>query len=287
MPLDFADAPLEKRQAITRLYFDVDDTFTTNGLLTLEAVGALHDAADSGLSLVAVTGRSTAWAELLFRFFPLTAVVAETGAVYLTRREGRLVLVHHEPDKDIRARHQDKRERATKEVLAQVPAARLALDNLGRLADVAFDLIEDGPALDAPTTMQIRQILKKHGLQVMQSSVHINAFCGGFTKESMVRRYLQDEEAIPLEEAAPSMVYVGDSTNDGDLFQAIPLSVGVANVDPHLPTLIKRGQAPKYRVGQKGGAGFAQVVRLILSARPNYSEAERLRNRRPEKMSSS
>jgi HAD superfamily hydrolase (TIGR01484 family) len=267
MPIDFSKLSKEKRNRVAHLYFDVDDTLTTKGLLKPEAVAALYQAADAGLSLVAVTGRSAAWAEMLFRIFPLKAVIGETGALYFANRNGQLSVVHHEKDSQVRSQHKERRDKAAQAVLSEIPGARLASDNMGRLYDVAFDLVEDGPPVPAAIAAQIRSRLEDDGLNVMQSSVHINAFFGSFNKATMVRQYLQNEENTNLEAIAETIVYVGDSANDGSLFEILPLSVGVANIEPHLPALEALGQAPAYRVNLNGGSGFARVVELILEAK--------------------
>jgi len=67
--------------------------------------------------------------------------------------------------------------------------------------------------------------------------------------------------------AAATLCYVGDSTNDGPLFAAAGVSVGVGNVSAHLPLLRERGQAPRFVVDGNGGFGFAQVVNALLEVR--------------------
>jgi hypothetical protein len=266
------NAPEEDRVGADRLFFDVDDTLTWHGQLPEVAAAALYKAHAAGLSLVAVTGRSFAWAEMLLRLFPLDAAVAETGACALVREHGmKIDVIHTEPDVAVRRENARARERACDRVLAAVPAARLALDNPGRLYDSAFDLVESGPPVSADDARTIRAMLEEDGLTTAQSSVHINAWKvgphGAFDKASMVDRLLHERFGTSLAVAAKRMVYVGDSTNDGSLFAAAALSVGVANVRPHLPALASRGQLPRFTVDGSGGHGFAQVVNLLLEDR--------------------
>ena len=262
---DFTTSPRIKDYHIDSIYFDVDDTLTTDGRLTTEAVDAIYQAHRANYTLVAVTGRSAAWGEMLFRLFPLQAVIAETGALYFTKRDGKPVVVHSEPDEAVRAQNTAKRRAASQDVLNSVPEARLALDNLGRLYDVAFDLVEEGPPVSEEAIRQIKSILKEHGLNFFQSSIHINAFFGSFDKASMVTRYLEQELKCNAQEKIQQIVYIGDSTNDGSLFKLTPLSVGVANIAPHLEALHSKGEAPAFTVSKKGGAGFAQVIRRLCS----------------------
>ena len=267
-PLPFADAPADQLAAATRLYFDVDDTLTLDGLLPPVAVQALHDAKAAGLSLVAVTGRSAAWGEMMFRVLPLDAVVAETGAMcFYKTKSGTAAVLHVEPDEATRRGHAERRERVASRVLSAVPAARLALDNIGREYDTAFDLIEDGPLVEEKDAARIRAILDDEGITWAQSSVHINAWIGQFDKASMVDRYLREVEDTSLDDAASTLVYAGDSTNDGAMFCRTPLSVGVANIAPHLDKLAAKDQAPAFITEGRGGLGFAEIVERLVSSR--------------------
>ena len=72
------------------LFFDLDDTLLTHGVLTRAAYGALWDMHDAGLRLVAVTGRPSGWGEVIVRQWPVDGVVAENGAIALLRHEERL-----------------------------------------------------------------------------------------------------------------------------------------------------------------------------------------------------
>jgi HAD superfamily hydrolase (TIGR01484 family) len=276
VPPLFSTASVAARRACTRLFFDIDDTITWRGRLPEVSVRALYRASEAGLSLVAVTGRSFAWGELFVRLLPLDAVIVETGAAALfhernTEGHPALVVLHHEEDGEVRAALRHRRRVAATAVLAQVPSARLATDNVGRLADTAFDLVEEGPLVSTEDASAIRRILQEAGLQSAQSSVHINAFAfgpaGPFDKATMVDRLLRRQGHGGLAQAAETLCYVGDSTNDGPLFAAAGLSVGVGNVKPHLTNLAARGQTPRYVVDGEGGFGFAQVVATLLEAR--------------------
>lgn len=290
-PPSLATADPQQRSGVDRLFFDVDDTLTWRGQLPEAAAVALYKAHAAGLSLFAVTGRSFAWAEMLMRFFPLDAAIAETGACALvrvdTRRgvsstesgsvriDGRVDVMHTEPDPQVRRELARERERVCDLVLAEHDEARLALDNPGRLYDCAFDLVESGPPVSTQGAKEIRAILEREGLTTAQSSVHINAWKvgphGRFDKATMVDRVLQECFETSLAEAAPQMAYVGDSENDGALWAAVTkhggISVGVGNVRPHLLALEAKKQAPTYIVDASGGRGFAQVVASLVEDR--------------------
>ncbi len=267
-PPPFSSAPSGLRRAVRSLLFDVDDTVTWQGALPEVAARALYRAADAGLRLVAVTGRSASWAELLLRLFPLEAAVAETGALCLVKEPGgRVSVLHSEPDARRRRENDARRRAAAERALAEVPSARLALDNMGRLYDTAFDLVEDGPPVPEEDAARVREVLQRAGLSVAQSSVHINAWFGSFDKASMVERYLEERCSTSLAHEGEALVYAGDSKNDGAMFARAAVSVGVENVKPHLAWLAERGQAPRFLVDAPGGYGFARVVELLLKDR--------------------
>lgn len=270
LPL-FGDSAPDLRARARILAFDVDDTLTWRGQLPEAAARALYAAEAAGLTLIAVTGRSYSWAEMLLRLFPLAAAVAETGAVALVRRGATLELLHHEPDPAVRAETAARRDRAAARAVAEVSAARLAIDNPGRLYDVAFDLVESGPPVSLADAARIRAVLEGEGLVTAQSSVHVNAWClgphGPFDKASMFERVLVDVTGAGLAAQADQVCYLGDSTNDGAMFARARLSVGVANVRPHLAALAAAGQAPRYLVAGQGGHGFAEAVDALLAVR--------------------
>lgn len=268
LPPPFSSAPVPLRAGVRFLLFDVDDTVTWQGALPEVAARALYRAADAGLRLVAVTGRSASWAELLLRLFPLEAAVAETGALCLVKADGgRVELMHSEPDAERRRANDQRRRSAAERVLREVKGARLALDNMGRVYDTAFDLVEDGPLVVDEDATRMRAILVEEGLSVAQSSVHINAWIGSFDKATMVERYLEERCGTSLHREGHALAYAGDSKNDGAMFARAGLSVGVDNVRPHLEWLTARAQAPRYLVDQPGGLGFATLVALLLEGR--------------------
>jgi HAD superfamily hydrolase (TIGR01484 family) len=267
-PAPLTELTDDRLRAVRWLLFDVDDTVTWQGKLPEVAAGALYRAAEAGLSLVAVTGRSASWAELILRLFPLDAAIAETGAMCLYKADGeRVRTLHAEPDEAKRRDNDARRLRAADRVRAEVASARLALDNMGRVYDTAFDLVEDGPAIGEEDAARMRAILAEEGLTVAQSSVHINAWIGVFDKATMVRRYFTEVRGTSLDDEPDRALYAGDSKNDAAMFAAVPLSVGVANIRPHLDWLQERGQAPAYITARKGGFGFSELVDALLRAR--------------------
>jgi haloacid dehalogenase-like hydrolase len=79
--------PLADRRAISGVLTDIDDTLTTAGAITADALAALGDLKQAGLPVIAVTGRSVGWSEPFALAWPVDAIVAENGAVALFRTQ--------------------------------------------------------------------------------------------------------------------------------------------------------------------------------------------------------
>ncbi|UCC84505.1 MAG: HAD hydrolase family protein, partial [Gemmatimonadota bacterium] len=72
-------------RALIGVAFDIDDTVTRAGRLELAAFQAMHELAGSGLHLVAVTGRSLGWVDVVAVHWPVDAAVGENGAGWVWR----------------------------------------------------------------------------------------------------------------------------------------------------------------------------------------------------------
>ena len=62
------------------VFTDIDDTLTTDGAITNDALQALRDLKQAGLTVIPITGRSMGWSRDMARSWPVDAVVAENGA---------------------------------------------------------------------------------------------------------------------------------------------------------------------------------------------------------------
>ena len=82
----FEDRPLTARRRITGVMTDIDDTLTTEGAITPDALAALTAFRTAGLDLIAITGRPVGWSEPFAREWPVDAIVAENGAVALVSK---------------------------------------------------------------------------------------------------------------------------------------------------------------------------------------------------------
>ncbi len=252
--------------AVRGLFTDIDDTLTRDGAIEPAALAALQALADAGLPVVAITGRPLGWSQPFARSWPLAAIVAENGAVALLPRPaaaGAELHIEFAQDAATRAAQALRLQAVAARVLAEVPGATLARDSAGRATDIAIDHSEFAH-LDAAAIARVVALMQAEGMVATVSSIHINGWFGQHSKLTAAQWMLQRLYGRSLAEERPHWVYVGDSTNDQLMFQAFPLSVGVANLQRfagqlrHWPAYITQGER---------GQGFAEVVQAVLAAR--------------------
>ena len=92
-------------RAIHTVITDIDDTVSTDGMLTASAYSSLEKLWHSGLRVIVTTGRPAGWCDHIARMWPVDAVVGENGACcYWYDRPGRRLSVRHSlPPKALRA----------------------------------------------------------------------------------------------------------------------------------------------------------------------------------------
>jgi HAD superfamily hydrolase (TIGR01484 family) len=242
---------------------DVDDTLTHDGALVPAAYQAIVDARRAGLRVVPVTGRPAGWVEVMAALFPVDAAVAENGAIAVVR-EGPRKLTHLYWDGEAERQQQRPRlDAIVRDVLEQVPRARLADDNWLRRCDVAFDVGET-QQLSREEIDQIVGRIRAAGARTLVSSVHAHAYFGDHDKASMLVRLGRERFAADLDGDRGEWLFVGDSPNDQAGFAWFPVSVGVANVARYADRL---SPPPAFVTPSEGGHGFAEMVKLILENR--------------------
>uniref|UniRef100_UPI00129009F3 HAD hydrolase family protein n=1 Tax=Escherichia coli TaxID=562 RepID=UPI00129009F3 len=82
--------PQAARRDLVGVFTDIDDTLTTEGAITPDALQALADLKAAGLVVIPITGRPIGWCEPFMAgpagsTWPVDAMVAENGAVAFTR----------------------------------------------------------------------------------------------------------------------------------------------------------------------------------------------------------
>lgn len=245
---------------------DIDGTITTAGRLGAAAYGALERLHEAGLWVIPVTGRPAGWCDLIARFWPVSAVVGENGALYFRYDHGRRHMARGFARSDAeRVRDRERLGAIGVEVLRAVPGAGIAADQAYRDTDLAIDYCEDVPPLPPADVQRIVEVLTAHGLTVKVSSIHVNAWFGAHDKLAMTRRLLRDEFGVDLDAERDRFAFIGDSPNDEPMFAFFPNSFAVANIRAFADSLVH----PPAVVIDEGeeGAGFVLFAERVLAAR--------------------
>ena len=265
--------PLADRQHISGVFTDIDDTLTTDGAITPDALAALHDLKAAGITVVAITGRPVGWSEPFALSWPVDAIVAENGAVLLQNqpikdfepniyRREQLSKVYQQAD-NIRQKNYQRMQQVGLRILRDVPGTLLAQDSAGRETDMAIDHSEF-TQLPQDKIAQVVAIMQAEGMTATISSIHINGWFGVHNKLVGADWAVRELFGRDLTQEISNWAYVGDSTNDQLMFEAFSNSVGVANVRRFEAEL---KHLPRYITDRERGAGFAEVARAVLFAR--------------------
>jgi HAD superfamily hydrolase (TIGR01484 family) len=271
--LPLSNWPLADRRRITGVFTDIDDTLTTEGEITADALAALGGLKAAGLQVIAITGRPVGWSEPFALSWPVDAIVAENGAVLLqvTHKKGLQPNFHgrnqlskrYQQVEATRAANRLRMARVAVRVLHEVPGAMLARDSSGRETDMAIDHGEF-TQLPVDDIAQVVGIMQAEGMKATVSSIHINGWFGAHDKLQGARWALRELWGRDLDAELEQWVFIGDSSNDELMFQAFAQSVGVANVRRFEAQLAHK---PRYITQGERGAGFAEVVQALFAAR--------------------
>ncbi len=256
-----ASWPAASRRGIRGVLTDIDDTLTTEGEVTADVLRALDELRAAGVHVIPITGRPVGWSEPFALRWPVDAIVAENGAVALSRSSKAGVLRKlYQQDQQVRAANFARMQQVARRIVREVPGATLARDSAGRETDIAIDHSEY-VQLPQARVAQVVSLMQDEGMNATVSSIHINGWFGDHNKLSGARWIVRELLGRELDEETDRWVYVGDSTNDVLMFEHFPHSIGVANIRRFEAEL---SHPPAYITPAERGAGFAQVAQAIL-----------------------
>jgi HAD superfamily hydrolase (TIGR01484 family) len=264
-PRPLAGWPAAERRAVDVVLTDIDDTLTLHGRLPAVAYAALERLRDAGLKVVPITGRPAGWCDHIARMWPVDGVVGENGAFWFRHdpREGRLVR-RFLADEATRAANRMRLEGLRARILAAVPGAGIASDQLYREADLAIDFCEDVPPLPPEAVRRIVALFEEAGATAKVSSIHVNGWFGDYDKLTMTRLLMAEAFGIDVDREKGRFAFAGDSPNDAPMFGFFPNAVGVANLRRFLGEV---ETPPAWITEAEGGHGFAELAGALLAAR--------------------
>jgi HAD superfamily hydrolase (TIGR01484 family) len=251
------------RRGLLGVLTDIDDTLTTDGAITPDALQALLDLKAAGLHVVAITGRPVGWSEPFAAAWPVDAIVAENGAVALIADHAGVLSKRHQQDVATRAVNFTRMQGVLARIEHEIPGAHRATDSPGRETDIAIDHSEF-TRLSETQIAAVVALMRSEGLHATVSSIHINGWYGNHNKLVGARWIVRELWGRALDPEISRWAYVGDSTNDQLMFDAFANSIGVANVQRFVPKLT---HLPRYITQGERGAGFAEVARAVLESR--------------------
>ena len=270
------------RRRLVGVFTDIDDTLTTRGAITPDALQALADLQAAGLHVIPITGRPIGWcapfangdASRGIAPWPVDAIVAENGALAFAAndlcqiglkplcKKGKQLSKIYQQSESTRAVNFAKMQQVAAQVLREVPEARLSQDAAGRETDIAIDHSEF-THLPPAKINQVVAIMQAAGMAATVSSIHINGWFGAHNKLEGARWIVRELFGRELDAELAQWAYVGDSTNDQVMFEHFSHSMGVANIRRFEAELT---HLPSFVTTRERGAGFAEVAQAILQA---------------------
>lgn len=239
---------------------DVDDTLTWHGKLPPETLLALDKLQQHDIQVIAVTGACAGWCDHIAQLWPVNAVLGENGAFILEKGASGLTLKSG-VDLAFMRQQQEKLKASVESILEHYPDVDLTLDQAYRLCEVAIDIGQNRAPLASDIVQAIVSQIHELGAHATASSIHINAWYGEHSKKHTSLGYLA-EKGLSQQQILTQCCYVGDSLNDQQMFETLPLTIGVKNIENYWQQLQHK---PSLVMTQPGGYGFAEFVEQLIA----------------------
>lgn len=232
---------------------DFDGTLTLGAELTPRFFQILDLLNTNELPLLIVTGRSQAWGHFLLSHFPLEAIITEGGGV-ISRKENDVIsdefLISHEQRQEL--------QKLTSKLRQKFSPLVLSADSQGRQTDRAIELRD---LKKHNLKHEVESFLKAEGANFSSSNVHLNFWIGDIQKYKATEFYLKkDYPDLKLEDC----IFFGDSLNDESLFERLPYTVGVSNINHILDQFKYRPHKVLEGVDKAGPEGVYSYLKEVL-----------------------
>jgi hypothetical protein len=253
-----AELSEEDARRLRALLFDLDDTLLDGTTLTEAAYSSLFRLRESGLALVAVTGRPSGWGEVIARQWPIDGAVTENGAVACHLQGGKLELSDFAGPR--RAERRARLDVIVRAVFERFPDLRASDDVSARRSDFTFDIGEH-ERVPRAVVDEARAFVRGLGARTTTSSVHLHVTLDGLDKAAGAVRFLGARFGWDFTESTSVSAFIGDSENDAACFGAFRTTFAVHNFRARLtvpPRFVTRGER---------GTGFAEAASVLVARR--------------------
>lgn len=197
------------------------------------------------------------------RMWPVEGIIGENGAFYFRYdHEAKRMIRRYVRERDTRLKDRVRLDSLCQKALDAVPGCALAADQPYRETDLAIDFREDVPPLPEEAAEKVLQIFIEAGFHGKISSIHVNIWCGDYSKLTTTQLMFQEIFNEDLNSIINEVAYIGDSPNDEPMFTYFPNSVGVANI-LDFKNFTKH---PTYMTNSRGGKGFTEFSQRLISS---------------------
>ncbi len=262
--LKFSEIPSKIANKVEVIFCDIDDTISFEGKILPETYSSLWDLYKNNIKIVPITGRCAGWVDHIARFWPVSGVIGENGALFMYMDDKNHLKKKNYLNNPQVQESKRKLKLIENEVLTQFPTCKVASDQQYREFDLAIDFCEDVPALTMEEVQEIVKIYEKYGATAKISSIHVNGWFGDFDKLKMTKIFAKEVLGFELKKKLDTILFIGDSPNDQPMFEFFPNSIGVANISNFAKIIT---HPPRYITKMDSGLGFAEMVRILLSKR--------------------
>ncbi len=264
-PLEIRNISEELCKNLEFVFTDIDDTVTTDGIISAYAFNAIWELYKNGIKVIPVTGRPAGWCDHIARMWPVYAVIGENGAFYfMYNRSERKMKRRFFLEESEREENGKKLISLGERIVREVPGSRIAADQPFRFSDLAIDYSEDTGPLGKEEVSKICSIMKAAGAKCKVSSIHVNCWYGNYDKLECLKRFLKENSGKDLGYFQERILFIGDSPNDEPMFKELQNTIAVSNINNFMEDL---KYYPKYITTRPSGEGFQEAVEMILARR--------------------